>query len=346
MKIDSDEFGRTTSDQPVTLYTCSNDNGLVLKIMNYGATIVALKTPDRDGKMANVNLGFQKLDGYLRRHPYFGSTVGRFCNRIAKGRFSVDGQAYELATNNDPNHLHGGNVGFDQALWKAETLRGKDHVGVRLEHFSPDGAEGYPGNLHVSATYTINAENELKIRFFATTDLATPVNLTNHAYWNLGGEVSGPILDHETMLAADHYLPVDETMIPTGEIRSVADTIFDFRTAKEIGEDFNDLTNDPRGYDHGFVINGESDSLRLAARVRHADSGRVMEVLTTQPAVQFYTGNFLSGEAVAGGYKQHHGFCLETQHYPDSPNQPSFPNTILRPGETFKQTTLHRFSVE
>ena len=349
MSIEKAPFGKTDEGQEIDLYTCTNENGLAAKMMTYGAIIVSLETPDREGKMANINLGFDKLDGYLPRHPYFGSTVGRFCNRIAKGKFTLDDQEYTLATNNDPNHLHGGEAGFDKHVWRAEEVKTDEAVGVKFTRRSPDGEEGYPGNLDVTVVYTLTNADELKVEFAATSDKATPINLTNHNYWNLAGAGSGTIEEHELQIEADKYLPVDGTLIPTGELADVNDTPVDFTTSHKIGERLKQIKADPVGYDHCFALRSQDGSLALAARVREPSSGRVMEVWTTQPGIQFYTGNFLDGSEGGeggGGFKQYGAFCLETQHYPDSPNQPEFPSTILKPGEKYEQTTLHRFLVD
>jgi len=346
MKIEKSEFGQSTDGQPITLFTLTNEHGMVVRLTNYGAIVVAVEVPDREGQRANVSLGFNDLDGYLQRHPYFGATVGRYCNRIAQGKFTLGGREYTLAKNNGENHLHGGNAGFDKRVWQVEPVQSKDAVGVRFTRTSPDGEEGYPGNLQVAAVYSLTNDNELKIDFTATTDQATPVNLTNHNYWNLAGAGSGTILNHEIMIAADKYLPVDDGLIPTGQRADVAGTPLDFRSAQTIGARIKQIQADPVGYDHCFVLRDSDEPLTLAARVRDPASGRVMEVLTTQPGLQFYSGNFLDGSEANGGFDQYEGFCLETQHFPDSPNQPDFPSTILRPGETLRQTTIHRFSVD
>ncbi|MCA9189012.1 MAG: aldose epimerase family protein [Pirellulaceae bacterium] len=345
MKVETSSFGEVDG-KPVTLYSCNNANGVVLKMIDFGAIVLELHVPDRDGKLDNVNIGFDKLDGYLGQHPFFGSTVGRYCNRIAKGKFTLDGKTYQLATNNGENHLHGGNVGFNRVLWMSETIEGKDEVGVRFTYNSPDMDEGYPGNLTAVAEYTINNNNELKMVFKAETDKATPVNLTNHNYWNLAGSDSRSILDHELTLFADKYLPVDDGLIPTGELADVKGTPMDFTAAKKIGRDIKQIKADPVGYDHCYVLRESREPLRLVARLKDASTGRVMEIRTSQPAVQFYSGNFLDGSESADGLPQYAALCLETQHYPDSPNQPAFPNTILHPGEKYEQTTVHKFWAE
>jgi aldose 1-epimerase len=348
MKHDIATFGKTADGQEVKVHTLANLHGLRVRLIDYGATLISVETPDRSGKNANITLGFKTLDGYLQRHPFFGSTAGRYANRIAGGKFTLDGKTYTLATNNGPNHLHGGKKGFDAVLWKPEPVTGPDFVGVKFSYISPDGEEGYPGTLNATVTYTLSNANVLRFEYAATTDKPTVVNLTNHTYWNLSGAGSGDILGHELMLAADKYLPIDDTSIPTGELASVKGTPFDFTTPHMIGERIGELKKDPhktKGYDHCFVLRGQQSKLELAARVREPKSGRVMEVYTTEPGVQLYCANFLGGET-AGGYKQHDAFCLETQHYPDSPNKPEFPSTVIRPGETYRTTTEHRFSVD
>jgi aldose 1-epimerase len=347
--IDANLFGKTKDGQDVQVFTLINTHGLRVKLIDYGATVISVETPDKDGKLANITLGFPSLEGYLQRHPYFGSTVGRYGNRIAGGKFKLDGKEYTLATNNGPNHLHGGNKGFDAMLWKAEPIKKPSEVGVKFSYTSPDGEEGYPGTLQVTATYTLTNNNELRIDYSATTDKATVVNLTNHCYWNLAGAGSGTILQHELTLAADQYLPIDETSIPTGKPADVKGTPFDFTTPHTIGERIDEVKKAPhqtKGYDHCYVLRGQAGQLELAAKAKDPASGRVMEIFTTEPGIQLYCGNFLGGGAGEAGYKQHEAFCLETQHYPDAPNQPSFPTTLLKPGETFRSTTLHKFSVE
>jgi aldose 1-epimerase len=346
MSIETQDFGTDNQGRKATLFTCTNQRGNRLKLTDYGAHVVSIEVPDRDGKLANVTLGFPTLAGYLERHPFFGSTVGRYCNRIAAGQVKLDGKTYSLAKNNGPNHLHGGLEGFNRQMWRAEPVRTADEVGVRFHRVSPDGEEGYPGNLSVTVTYTLSNDNALKIEFAATTDAPTVVNLTNHNYWNLAGAGVGDILDHQLLVAADQYLAADDTLIPTGRLASVKGTPLDFTTPHAIGERIEQTTGDPSGYDHCFVVRGTPGQLRLAARVKDPKSGRVMEVLTTQPGIQFYTGNFLDGSATGGGYTKHAAFCLETQHYPDAPNHPNFPSTVLRPGEKLHQMTVHRFGAE
>jgi aldose 1-epimerase len=346
LTVEKKPFGKLEDGREVSQYTVRNAHGLALTMIDYGATIIVFEAYDRDANRRNIVLGFDNLQGYLQRHPYFGSTVGRYCNRIAGAKFTLEGREYKLAANNGANHLHGGEVGLDRVLWQAEPIEGFESGGIQFTYDSPDGEEGYPGNLRVTATYVVNNDNELVISLMATTDKPTPVNLTNHAYWNLGGAGSGTILGHELTIHADKYLPVNEGLIPTGELADVAGTPFDLRQPHQVGERIGQLKNNPQGYDHCYVLRGGSDKLPLAARVREPKSGRVMEIRTSQPAVQFYTGNFLDGTPASGGFPQYAGLCLETQHFPDSPNQPAFPNTILRPGETYRQVTAYKFSVE
>lgn len=343
-----ESFGKTADGKDVTLITCNNRNGLVLKMTNYGATIVALEVPDRDGKKVNINLGFDSVAGYENHTAFFGCTVGRFANRIGAGKFTLDGNEYQLATNNGPNHLHGGVKNFSRVLWKAEPVELPDAVGIKFTYRSPDKEEGYPGNLDVTVIYTLNNNNELTIDYTATTDAPTVLNLTNHAYWNLAGAGSGTILDHELTLAADKYVAVDETLLPSS-IADVSGTPLDFRQPRTIGSKLDALPrlgDTPRGYDHCYVLPGSDATPVFAARVREPKSGRIMEVSTTQPGVQLYTGNFLDGDPKNGGHDQHTAFCLETQHYPDSPNHHEFPTTVLRPGESFHQVTVCKFMTE
>jgi len=337
-------FG-SVAGQPVELFTFRNANGIELKATNYGGIITSIVAPDRDGKPGDIVLGFDTLDGYLKDSPYFGALVGRYGNRIAKGRFTLDGKTYTLAVNNGPNHLHGGIKGFDKVIWTAEPLTGKN--GVAFSRRSPDGEEGYPGNLDVRVTYELTDRNELVITYHATTDKATPVNLTNHSYFNLAG--GGDVLGHQLMIAADRYTPVDSTLIPTGVLAPVQGTPFDFRQSTAIGariEQPNEQLKNGGGYDHNWVLNRSGAGRQLAARVVEPKSGRTLEVSTTEPGLQFYSGNFLDGTITGKGgnvYQRRNGLCLETQHFPDSPNQPGFPSTILRPGASYDSQTVFTF---
>lgn len=346
LTVTSDEYGTLPDGRKVTQYRLENSNGLSVAIIDYGGILTEVNVPDRSGKAANVTLGFDALDGYLGPDPYFGALVGRYGNRIAKAQFELDGKTYTLAANNGPNHLHGGKVGYNDRLWKSAPIDPKDGtVGVALTYISPDGEEGYPGELTVRVIYTLDDKNQLTIEYSAQSSKATPINLTNHAYWNLAGEGSGTILDHVLTLHGDKYLPVDETLIPTGELAPVQGTPMDFTTPHKIGERIKAVGGDPVGYDHCYVVNGEAGQFRPVAKVVEEKSGRVMEVFTTEPGVQFYSGNFLDGGEDNGGYPQYGGFCLEAQKFPNSPNTPSFPSAILKPGETYRQTTMHRFSI-
>jgi aldose 1-epimerase len=324
----------------------TNDHGTVLKMTDYGATVVSLDVPDRHEKRANVVLGFPTIDGYLGDHPYFGATVGRYANRIARGEFTLDGKTFHLARNNGPNSLHGGTRGFNRYVWRAEMVTAPDGTGIRFSRVSPAGEEGYPGDLSVTATYILTQNDVVRIQYTATTTADTPINLTNHTYWNLAGAGHGDVLRHRLQVNADSYLPVDDTLIPTGDFAAVRGTPFDFTHLALIGQRLHEIPSKPVGYDHCYVLRGQSGRLEEAARVVEPGSGRVMDVWTTQPGLQVYSGNFLDGSAANGGYAQHTGFCLETQHYPDSPNQPNFPDTILRPGQTYQQTTEYRFSTD
>lgn len=344
MSVTKSAFGKLPDGQRIDLYTLANDAGVKAKIMTYGAIVTSVETPDRNGKPGEVTLGFDSLEGYLAGHPYFGAIAGRVANRIAKGRFTIDGVEYKLATNNGENHLHGGNKGFDKVVWKAEPS--DKGASLKLSHVSPDGDEGYPGKLSVTVIYTLTDANELRIDYTATTDKPTPINLTNHAYWNLADGGKSDVLGHVLKLNADRYLPVDANLIPTGELKSVRGTPMDFTRPEKIGARIDEVPGEPKGYDHCFVLNQKSPGeLTMAARVEDPASGRVMEIYTTEPAIQLYTGNFLDGSLKSRGadYKQHHAFCLETEHYPDSINQPKFPSTLLKPGETYRQTTVHKF---
>lgn len=338
-------FGRLPDGAAVDIYTLLNANGIEARVMTYGATLVSLRLPDRKGEFADVHLGFDGLEGYLGAHPYFGVVVGRYANRIAKGRFTLDGVEYRLALNNNGNTLHGGLKGFDKVVWRAEPVRTANGVGVKLAYLSRDMEEGYPGDLDVTVVYTLTDADELRIEYEAVTDKKTPVNLTNHAYWNLKGEGNGDVLGHLIRLEADTYTAVDSpvTLIPTGEVASVAGTPLDFGSPHAIGER---IARVEGGYDHNYVLRGGGGTLALAARVEEPESGRVLEIRTDQPAIQLYTGNFLDGTVAGKGgkaYRKHSGFCLETQRFPDSPNHPTFPPTILEPGKTFRTSTVHRF---
>jgi len=343
-------FGQTEEGIPVELFTLTNPQGLEAKITNYGGIVVSLLVPDHEGNRRDVVLGHDELEGYLDNSPYFGCLVGRYGNRIANGRFSLDGTEYELARNNGDNHLHGGLRGFDKATWEAKAITSEAGEALELKHVSPDGEEGYPGALSVRVIYTLTPDNALRIDYSATTDKPTVVNLTHHSYFNLQGAGTGDILAHELQLLAKRFTPVDEGLIPTGELRPVAGTPLDFTQPMALGARID--TKDEQlvragGYDHNFVLDSGGGALALAARVVDPRSGRVMEVHTTEPGIQLYTGNFLENDIAGKGdrrYGHRHGLCLETQHFPDSPNQPSFPSTALRPGEEYTQTTLYRFS--
>lgn len=350
--VRSRSFGQLPDGRDVTLFQVSSPSGMVMEVTNYGGIITRLTAPDRDGEYVDVVLGYDELDAYLAETPYFGAIIGRYGNRIANGQFELDGETYTLAQNNGENHLHGGIQGFDKVLWEAQPFSMGSEYGVVLNYESPDGEEGYPGNLSVRVTYMLTADNRLIVSYQATTDKATPVNLTQHTYFNLAGPGSDSILDHQLMIAADHFTPIDGGLIPTGEIRPVADTPFDFTEATAIGaridEEDEQLANG-LGYDHNWVLSDLSSDMRLAARVFEPTSGRVLEVLTEEPGLQFYAGNFLDG-TLTGKYDEIYeyrsGFCLETQHFPDSPNQPAFPSTILRPGETYQTRTIFAFSTD
>jgi len=340
--------------KPIELATLKNSHGMEVKAINYGAIITSLKVPDRAGKVADVVLGFDQPAGYWAAPPppYFGAIVGRYGNRIAKGQFAIAGKSYKLATNNGPNHLHGGNRGFDKVLWDMATKDTPQGSSIVFTRTSPDGEEGYPGNLHATVTYTLTEKNELIIEYRATTDKATPVNLTQHSYFNLAGEGSGDILGHQLTINADRYTPVDDTLIPTGELAPVQGTPLDFRQPTAIGariEDDNAQLKAGKGYDHNFVLNRTGTGPELAARLTDPRSGRTLEISTTEPGIQFYSGNFLDGTIKGKGghvYAHRTGLCLETQHYPDSPNQPKFPSTILQPGKVYSSKTVWTFSAK
>lgn len=342
--IEEDNFGKLPDGTTIKRYTLKNKNGITVKVMEYGAIVTELWIPDKKGDSKDVVCGFDNLEQYLKGHPFFGAIAGRYANRIAKAQFNLDGETYKLAANNGRNHLHGGSKGFDKQHWKSEPFEESGKRGVKFSYLSKDGEEGYPGNLSVTVTYTLTDHNELRIDYTGVTDKPTILNLTNHSYFNLAGE--GDILGHELTLNANHYTPVDNELIPTGEIASVKETPLDFTQPHTIGERIEQLVPNPGGYDHNFVMNNGGKGLEIAARVKEPKSGRVMEVHTTQPGIQLYTGNNLNGELKGVGgvqYLKHGAFCLETQHFPDSPHHPNFPSVVLRPGETFRSTTIYSF---
>lgn len=348
MTITRNHFGLTPDGDEVFLFTLANDRGMEVKVINYGGIITALRVPDGRGQIGDVVLGHDTLEGYLNRSRYFGALIGRYANRIAGGSFTLNGSAFSLGQNNGSNHLHGGFKGFDKVVWNAHDFHDPAGPGVKLEYLSKDGEESYPGNLQVEVTYRLTKDNELRLEYFARTDRDTIVNLTNHSYFNLAG--SGTVLDHELQIHANAFNPVQQGLIPTGESRNVAGTPMDFTRPTSIGARITE--QDPQlllagGYDHNFVLRGGEELIMKAARVYEPTTGRVLEVFTTQPGLQFYSGNFLDGSLVGKmkrAYVKHSGLCLETQHFPDSPNQPAFPSTVLRPGERYQQTTVWRFS--
>ncbi len=341
-------FSDTLNGQVVELYKLTNANGMEALITNYGAAIVSIRVADKNGKMDDVVLGYDSIQGYYNGKAYFGCMVGRYANRIAKGEFELEGKKYTLAKNNGPNSLHGGLKGFDKAVWSGK----QDDQGVTLTYLSKDGEEGYPGNVTITVRYRLKNDNSLSMDYSATADQPTLLNVANHSYFNLEGQGKGDILDHELFLNADAFTPVDATLIPTGEIKKVSGTPFDFSTPHKIGERINDTTDQQikygLGYDHNFVLNGEKGKMKLAAKVTAPGSGRVLEVFTTEPGVQFYSGNFLNGSEKGKGavYNYRNAFCLETQHFPDSPNQPGFSSAVLKPGEKFESSTIFLFSVK
>ncbi len=335
-------FGNVDGRQ-VFEFTLTNKNGIEVKILNYGGIVTKLIVPDKNGNFEDIVLGYDSLQDYVKDTPYFGAIVGRYGNRIAKGRFTIDGQTYNLACNNGQNHLHGGIKGFDKIVWDAEDFIKPEAAGVVLSYLSSDYEEGYPGNLKVKITYTLTNENELKIDYDAQTDKPTQLNLTHHSYFNLKGEGSGDVLGHQIQILADRFTPVDEGLIPTGELKEVAGSAMDFRTPATIGSRIAQVEG---GYDHNYVLNNSDGKMRLVAEVTEPKTGRKMEVYTDQPGIQFYSGNFLDGSNIGKGgkpYKKHFGFCLETQHFPDSPNHANFPSTLLRPGEIYKTQTIYKF---
>ena len=352
MNIVKESYGKTRDSQHVDIYTLTNNNGMEIRITNYGGIIQSLTAANRDGKYEDVVLGYDELDSYIEATPYFGAIVGRYGNRIANGKFTLDEVEYTLAQNNSINHLHGGIRGFDKVVWEAATIKSDDVVSLKLEYLSKDGEEGYPGDLKVTVIYTLTDDDALKIEYQAMTDKKTHINLTNHSYFNLTADFKNKILDHELWLNAEKFIPIDPTAIPLGMVESVAGTPFDFTTPKKIGK--NILDDDQQlkngiGYDHCIVFEKSDGSIQLHATVYEKESGRLMEVYTDQPAVQFYVGNYLDGTNIGKGnmpYQYRTGFCLETEHYPDSPNQPMFPSTVLEPDEVYSTTTIYRFTTK
>jgi aldose 1-epimerase len=345
MSIRKESFGKTKDGKEVFLYTLENGNNSTVKITEYGGIVTSLLIPDKSGRMDDIVLGFDTLDPYLAVHPYFGALIGRYGNRIAKARFQLNGKEHVLAANEGRNHLHGGIVGFDKVVWNGSEMQNDGAVGLRLTYLSKDGEEGYPGNLNCTVTYSFNDKNELSIDYTATTDRPTIVNLTHHSYFNLKGAGSGDILDHQMVIRAEKYTPTDSESIPTGKLKAAAGSAMDFTQPRAIGSRIQEVTG---GYDHNYVLSEKAPrALSLAAVVTAPDNGRKMEVLTTEPGIQFYSGNYLDGTIKGKGgkiYSKHGGFCLETQHFPDSPNQPAFPSTVLNPGETYRQQTIYRFT--
>jgi aldose 1-epimerase len=345
--VETSKFGTLDDGTAIEMLTLKNAKGATAKVITYGATLTELWVPDRTGKMGDVVLGFDNIQGYVGKHPWFGATVGRVANRIAKGKFSLDGKEYSLEINNPPNNLHSGSKGLSHIVWKAEPLHEPHAAAVRFTAVSPDGDGGFPGSLSVTLVYRLTDSNELKLEYTATTDKATPVNLTNHSYFNLDG--AKDVLAEVLYLPAERYTPVDATMIPTGEIQPVKGTPLDFTHPVAIGAHIAEMKGDPGGYDHNFVLNGGAGKLKLAARVFDPLSGRQMETWTTEPGVQFYSGNFLDGTLTgkrAVVYTKHSAFCLETQHYPDAANHPNFPSVILRPGAVYRTETIYKFSTK
>lgn len=338
-------YGELPDGGSVDIYTLLNANGMEVKLINYGAIVASVKVPDRQGRLADVTLGYDTLEGWLKDPAYCGATIGRYANRIAKGTFTLDGQTYKLATNSGENHIHGGPKGFHKVLWNAQPIQTPTAAGVRFTYLSKDGEEGYPGNLSATVTYTLTNNNELKIEFTATTDKPTIVNLAHHSYWNLAGHDSGDVLGHILTIFADQYTPVDKGLIPTGELKAVQGTPYDFNVPTPIGKRITEVEG---GYDVNYVLRNPPGRVGIAARVYEPKSGRVMEIYTDQPGLQFYSGNFLGNLVGKGGvaYPKHGGFCLETQRFPDSPNKPNFPSPVLRPGETYKHVMIHRFSAK
>lgn len=350
LSIENSHFGTLNSGKKVQLFTLQNSKGMQVGILDYGGIIISLLAPDKKDQYSDVVLGFKSLDDYETRNPYFGAIVGRYANRIAGGKFSLEGREYQLVQNNGNNHIHGGTKAFDKVIWKAKPIEYKDRVSLELSYTSEDMEEGYPGKLVCNVTYTLTETNELQVTYQANTDKTTVVNLTQHSYFNLSGDFASPILDHELFISADEYVPVNKELIPLGDYASVEGTPFDFNTSKTIGKDIDDPHEQIQignGYDHSWVLKDYNSKIRMAARVIHPETGRTLEVFTTEPGLQLYTGNFLDDTLPAKGggtYGKRTGFCLETQHHPDSPNQPAFPTVVLEPGQTYRSETLFKFS--
>ena len=345
-------YGKTKDNKKIDLYSFKNKNGMQVDIINYGGIITSLKVPDKNGETENIVLGYSKLKDYINENPYFGSIIGRYGNRIAKGKFNLNGNQYTLATNNDENHLHGGNIGFDKVIWEAETKINSNSSSLILKYLSRDMEEGYPGNLYTTVTYKITNDNSVEIKYEAQTDKTTVINLTQHSYFNLSGDFNQSILNHKVKINANQFLPVNKSLIPTGNKLNVSMTPFDFRNYKEIKKDINadDLQlNYGNGYDHCWVLNDYKNGYRLVASAFHEESGRLMEVYSDQPGLQFYTGNFLDGslpQKEEGFYNFRSGFCMETQHFPNSPNQPDFPSVTLNPNEKYNSKTTYKFKIK
>lgn len=345
-------YGKTKDNKKVDLYSFKNENGMQVDIINYGGIITSLKVPDKNGETKDIVLGYNKLEDYINENPYFGSIIGRYGNRIAKGKFNLNGNQYTLATNNDENHLHGGNIGFDKVIWEAETKINSNSSSLILKYLSRDMEEGYPGNLYTTVTYKITNDNSVEIKYEAQTDKTTVINLTQHSYFNLSGDFNQSILNHKVKINANQFLPVNKSLIPTGNKLNVSMTPFDFRNYKEIKKDINadDLQlNYGNGYDHCWVLNDYKNGYRLVASAFHEESGRLMEVYSDQPGLQFYTGNFLDGslpQKEEGFYNFRSGFCMETQHFPNSPNQPDFPSVTLNPNEKYNSKTTYKFKIK
>ncbi|APZ45943.1 galactose mutarotase [Polaribacter reichenbachii] len=352
LAINISDFGKTKEGKPVEKFTLKNTNGVEVDIITYGGRITSLKVPNSKGVLENVVLGFDNIEDYENDNPFFGALIGRYGNRIAKGKFNLEGKEYTLAKNNDENHLHGGVIGFDRVIWTATPIEGTEDSSLKLTYLSKDGEEGYPGNLKVTVVYTLTKDNAIEVSYEATSDKTTVVNLTQHAYFNLSADFSKEILDHEIVLNADAFIPVDATLIPTGEIRKVTGTPFDFTSAKKIAKEINSNNKQLKlglGYDHCWVLNGAKGDMRFAASAYNEESGRFMEIFTEEPGIQLYTGNFLDGTLPmlnGGTYAHRTGFCLETQHFPDSPNQKDFPSTVLKPGQVYTTKTTFKFSTK